>query len=400
MSSPPASRGLERLAPIVRAQLDGLAERTANRILRASEFYRDSRRLSRAEVVGYVRRNIEYLLSHEPGGDSSEASLPRRTGREHALRGIPLSDVLAAYRIGFAQLWDAITEAMLASEAVGPAEVIDAASELWGRADHFGHAVTEGHRDATTEILLRQQHEHSAMVESLVTGTIVGHAQLWDTAGRLGFPNEGHFLVTVAEARPLSSDPLPGIATSLQKLDVVSAWRLAPHQMVGVLSLPGDDVTATVDCLEQHASAPVGLSPLFIHLDRTPQAFYLAGVAVRSSPRPDARVRLFAQTPIAVLAAAAPDAAAAIVADVLGRVLALPDHERDMLLETYDVWRECAGSVTEAGARLFCHPNTVRYRLRKLAELTGRSTDAPDGISELTVAVHAWRLVGDPGERR
>jgi hypothetical protein len=58
------------------------------------------------------------------------------------------------------------------------------------------------------------------------------------------------------------------------------------------------------------------------------------------------------------------------------------------------------GSVTEAGARLFCHPNTVRYRLRKLVELTGRSTDAPDGISELIVAVHAWRLVGDPGGRR
>ena len=31
------------------------------------------------------------------------------------------------------------------------------------------------------------------------------------------------------------------------------------------------------------------------------------------------------------------------------------------------------GSATAAGQALFCHPNTVRYRLRRVEELTGRS---------------------------
>jgi hypothetical protein len=402
MPTPAASRGLDRFAPAVRVQLDKLAQRTVSRILEASEFYRDSRRFTRPQLVAYVRDNIEYVLNHRPAdGDRLDGtSPPHRTGREHAARGIPLPDVLAAYRIGFAQLWETVADAVTARAAVDPGELIDAASELWWRADHFGHAVTEAYREAATEMLLRQEHERSAMVEGLVTGTIVERAVLWETAGRLGMPHEGHFLVAVAEARPLNSNPIPGIFKILQSRGVVSAWRLAPHQMVGVLALPEPDMTTVIDCLDQHASGNVGISPVFGHLDRAPRAFYLAGVALRSSPHPDSRVRLFAQTPIAVLVAAAPDASAAIAADVLGPVLALPDQDREALLQTFEVWSACGGSVAEAGARLFCHPNTVRYRLRKLAELTGHSTDAPGSLSELAVAVEAWRLVGDPGPER
>jgi hypothetical protein len=402
MPTPAASRGLDRFAPAVRAQLDKLAQRTVSRILEASEFYRDPSRFSRPQLVVYVRDNIEYVLNHRPAdGDALDvASPPRRTGREHAAQGIPLPDVLAAYRIGFAQLWEMVAETVTARGAVDPGELIDAVSELWWRADHFGHAVTEAYREATTEMLLRQEHERSAMVEALITGTIVERAMLWETAGRLGMPHEGHFLVAVAEARPLNSDPIPGISKILRNRDVVSAWRLAPHQTVGVLAMPEPDPTIIIECLDQHASGHVGISPVFTHLDRAPRAFYLAGVALRSSPLPDSRVRLFAQTPIAVLVAAAPDASAAIASDVLGPVLALPDQDREALLQTFEVWSACEGSVAEAGTRLFCHPNTVRYRLRRLSDLTGHSTDAPGALSELAVAVEAWRLVGDPGSQR
>jgi len=41
---------------------------------------------------------------------------------------------------------------------------------------------------------------------------------------------------------------------------------------------------------------------------------------------------------------------------------------------------------------LYCHPNTVRYRLRRLQELTGRSLSDPRGIAELAAAAYALRL--------
>ena len=134
---------------------------------------------------------------------------------------------------------------------------------------------------------------------------------------------------------------------------------------------------------------------MFRELDGAPQAYYLAGIAGRSRVHHDARVRLFARTPIAMLVAGAPDVAAGIAADVLGPVLALPEQERLVLLQTFEAWLDGEGSVPAAGRVLFCHPNTVRHRLRKLGELTGRPTDAPGAVAELVVAVQAWRLLGD-----
>lgn len=391
-----APRGLARLAPIVRTDLGQLARVTVDKIVEASEAYRDPERFSREELVGYVQRNMVYLLDHEPVDDSDDrGSQPWLTGREHALRGIPLADVLRAYRIGFAVLWDAITLAMVDSGAVIHREVVDAASEMFWRADHFGQAVTGAHRDATTEMLLRRDRERSATVEALVTGSVVDRGSLGDIAARLGMPQRGHFLVAVSAAVPGQGDPLPGISEALREREVVSAWRLGSREALGVLSLPTPDPAVAVSCLEEHALARVGVGPLFSDLDAAPQAYYLAGIAARSRGRGDSWVRLFARTPIAMLVAGAPDVAAGVATDVLGPVLALPEQDRNVLLQTFEVWLDSDGSIPVAGKRLYCHANTVRYRLRKLGELTGRSTDVPEAVADLAVAVQAWRLVGD-----
>ena len=49
------------------------------------------------------------------------------------------------------------------------------------------------------------------------------------------------------------------------------------------------------------------------------------------------------------------------------------------------------GSATAAGALLFCHPNTVRYRLRRLEAGTGQTLSNPGDVAELVTAVRAWR---------
>jgi hypothetical protein len=41
---------------------------------------------------------------------------------------------------------------------------------------------------------------------------------------------------------------------------------------------------------------------------------------------------------------------------------------------------------------LFCHPNTVRYRLNRVTEHTGRSLTDPQAVTELSLALQADRL--------
>ena len=101
----------------------------------------------------------------------------------------------------------------------------------------------------------------------------------------------------------------------------------------------------------------------------------------------------YGQVPIAVLLASAPDAAAMVAQAVLGPVLALPAVEYDILLGTLRMWFGEQGATSVAAAKLHVHRNTVRYRLRRLEDLTGRNLSQPTGIAELHLALEATRIL-------
>ena len=66
------------------------------------------------------------------------------------------------------------------------------------------------------------------------------------------------------------------------------------------------------------------------------------------------------------------------------------------LLETVATYLETGRSLEETARTLFVHPNTVRYRLRRVSEITGwQATDAREGFV-LQVAIAAGRLAGSP----
>lgn len=62
------------------------------------------------------------------------------------------------------------------------------------------------------------------------------------------------------------------------------------------------------------------------------------------------------------------------------------------LLETVEAYLETGGVLESCARQLFVHPNTVRYRLRKAAELTGRSATLPRDALVLRVALAVGRL--------
>jgi hypothetical protein len=105
------------------------------------------------------------------------------------------------------------------------------------------------------------------------------------------------------------------------------------------------------------------------------------------------RVQRFAATPLAALVAATPEAAVQLARTVLGSLLALPRDEQDLLLDTLDAWLRTGGSARETAEQMYCHPNTVRHRLHRIAEHTGRAVEHPAEASELATALHALRLL-------
>jgi purine catabolism regulator len=88
--------------------------------------------------------------------------------------------------------------------------------------------------------------------------------------------------------------------------------------------------------------------------------------------------------------------AEAFARSVLGPLTA-PSAENSELLATLDAFHRHHGQLTVIADTLGVHRNTVRRRLRRVEQLTGRSPDSPRGRVELWVAAEILRREGPPG---
>lgn len=68
------------------------------------------------------------------------------------------------------------------------------------------------------------------------------------------------------------------------------------------------------------------------------------------------------------------------------------------LLATLDAYLSHGGALEPAARSLFIHPNTMRYRLRRVAEITGRDPWSPRDMLALTIALAVGRLTQHPND--
>ena len=66
------------------------------------------------------------------------------------------------------------------------------------------------------------------------------------------------------------------------------------------------------------------------------------------------------------------------------------------LLSTVDAYLAAGGALEPTARNLFVHPNTVRYRLHRVADLTGRDPWDPRDLLVLQTAVILGRLAATP----
>lgn len=385
MSHGCASRIVEALRP----GLPGLTERVVARIRAEIPFYAGPDVVSPGDLSGSVRANVDYILASLTGTATPNLSAPHATGRARAAQGVPLAEMLTAYRVGVAELWSAMAATARCLPGIAAGDVIDLAGAVFAVQNTYSDAALAAYRDEARELLRTRERERTALVEVILAGT-AAKGTLWEVATALRLPLDGAFLVVAAETEP-GHDPVPRAESALAVLDVRSVWRLDAALSLGVLSLPDRARNgAALGVLAKHAAGRVGASPVFAELHQASWALELARLALASHPE-RAGVTQFRDSPIDLLVAAAPHAALEAARAVLGTLLALPEDELEPLLATFEAWVRASGSATAAGAALYCHPNTVRYRLRRIEAGTGRTLASPGDVAEVVTAVRAWR---------
>ncbi|WP_436498210.1 PucR family transcriptional regulator [Actinokineospora sp. HUAS TT18] len=376
------------VAYVLLDRIDDLGLRLARRMRSEIESYGNEAQVPFETIRVSCTRNLRLMALHFTTTAPVDPEPPKETGRLRAQQGVPLAETLHAYRIGFEFLWSEMVAEARRQPAVTDAMLVSLAAEVWWLAGEYSVAVAAAYRETTSELMLQREHERSVLVEALFTGVIADSNTLGETARILGLPATGRFAVVAADVLAPGREALPGIEASLRSARVASAWRLLPDQQIGVVSFaPALEETA-LKALRKHR-ARVGVSPPYESLRETPQALRFARLALAGLHGKRSGVARFDDNPLAMVVAAAPAEADRMVRLRLGAVLDLPQEERVRLLETLDHWFAAGGSATETGRRLYIHPNTVRYRRRRVEDLTGRSLDDPQAILDLGAALQA-----------
>jgi PucR C-terminal helix-turn-helix domain/GAF domain/GGDEF-like domain len=282
---------------------------------------------------------------------------------------------------------------MAAVGSAGPGPMpADTEARISGFAELIGTALVAGYRDEQKRQMLDDTSRRWALIDSLLEGRVVDDYSLCEVADHLRLPKDGPFVVVAAEVGSRGSEPLPVIESKLRSLDVYSAWRLLPDWQVGILHITsGQQLDKVVALVSRMALDRVGVSARFDDLRETPQALHFAKVTLRGQPHHSSPVAVFDGTILATAALAAPEVMVKSAGIVLDTFDDLPEEEREILFETFRVWQDTDASVGAAAELLCCHPNTVRYRLRRIEKRTGRSLSRPRDVAELCLAFEVHR---------
>lgn len=257
-------------------------------------------------------------------------------------------------------------------------EIAFAAAEVYA-----GVAETRGAWDARLEALV---------VDALLRGDDDGDAdELHSRAAAIGWTAVTDVAVVVGSAPAGPAETVIDVLRHAARPTPVRVLAgVHGRRLIVVLGYAPDPTVASMPLLPAFAPGPVVTGPVVSDLAFAARsaAAALAGLQAAagwtSPPRPVSADDLLPER-----ALAGDDAARqALVEDVYRALVAAGNS----LVGTVDAYFDTGGSLEATARALFVHPNTVRYRLRRVAEVTGRAPTAARDAFALRVALVLGRL--------
>jgi hypothetical protein len=266
-------------------------------------------------------------------------------------------------------------------------EVAFSTAEVYAKA-----AELRGAWDARLEALV---------VDSLLRGDV--DSDLGSRASALGWQDLGEVAVVLGPVPP-DVGQVPGLhgrvvddarraarEAGYEALAAVHGDRLVV--VLGGASL-GEDAAASV--VEHFAPGPVVVGPTVLDLIGAVESARVAAAALHAAKGwPDAPRPVSSDALLPERALAGDDRARRQLVEQVYRPLL---DAGSSVLETTACYLDTGGSVEAAARALFVHANTVRYRLRRTADVVGLSPHVPRDAYTLRVALTLGRLASEESE--
>ncbi|MFM9378234.1 PucR family transcriptional regulator [Gordonia sp. VNK21] len=234
----------------------------------------------------------------------------------------------------------------------------------------------------------------SRMEALVVDGVVRGDTgqQLLSRAAALNWASDAPATVIVGAPPPEQNVSVPvSIHNTARKYDRAALSVVQGHRLVAIVS--GSIRTTdrfVADLMEHFAPGPVVIGPTTRDLGSAYSSAVeaIAGmdavVGWPGAPRPSFSADLLPER-----ALNGDRTAVRALIDTL--VTPLADGSGTLTV-TLDSYLQAGGSIESCARELYIHPNTVRYRLKKIAEITGRDPANPRDAYVLRVAATVGRL--------
>ena len=385
-------------------RLDEIVETSSVAIWDDVESYSRLGNSFKDDVSSAVRENVAILadvLSTAKTVGRTELEPIERVGARRAETGIPLEDVLHAYRIVSRVCWDILAEECRSYSGEALEATINIADAVLRYTDQVNSSVADAYARAQRAIVREQEAARREFLSDLLYGTDAPPEDILRRAHAFGYDLSLGYVAMVGSAsssvngRELEVAAAATRAAELATTDPIVLQK-AEHIIALIPTGPSVDLATMPEKVVSDLDGDwqFGLGGPEPGLEGIRKAYLEAREALEigAALGLDGAVYRFDDLLLYHFLRIEPALVDRFIDQMLGEVIAYDERRKGELMRTMDAYFSADGSVKMAGESLFAHPHTVTYRLKQIEKLTGWSLrDAEDKI-RLQLALRAHKL--------
>lgn len=398
------ARHVVRVGEQLVARPDAIGASMVERIVAEVPMYQRVGPKLLADVELLARRNSQVLaetLADRGRIDRKALDYVAEHARNRVRGGVSLEAMLHAYRVGGNVFWEQCMDEAIAL-GLSRNTSLELARGFFEMFDELTTHAAETYVREESRLLARRNDAARDLLELLILGEIDSSWVDRHPAAPWIDPH-GELLVavgTVAESAKHLSDPLEvaqtALSTAIGTPGAAPLIAIRQGVIVAVVGAPAEAPIAqrlSAACAQLKTAEDVdlrwGVSARCEGFGGVRGGFEQATFALS---RTSAQCPVVCPTDMPALHYAltsAPAATRALIASRAPKLASLDERAMTSVRQTVDAFAQANLNVTRAAAALYVHPNTLRYRLKRIQDYSGQDPHTFAGLAELQCILEA-----------
>lgn len=387
---------LERLDEVVELSVEAISQAVPSYARAGDAYMEDVREAVRENVL-----TLSTTLSHQRAVTSEELASIERVGARRAEAGIPLQDLLRAYRTVVRTCWDVLSEECRSSPGGALEASLVLAEAVLRYTDQVSTTVADAYLSAQRAIVRDQEGARREFLADVLYGVEAQPEDILRRAHTFGYDLSEDYMALVGRGPEQDSRKEAMVAGAVARLYGPSSadpivLQKAEHTIALVPVSGESDPAAMPEKLVAELTGDwrfgvggpepglEGIRRAYIEAREALEigmGLELSGLVYRFD---DLLLYHFLRSEPALLDR--------FVETTLGPLIEYDERRKGELITTLEAYFNADGSVKLTGTALFAHPHTISYRLKQVERLTGWSLRSSEDKLRLQLALRAHRL--------